>query len=118
MSLSKNQLSKYGSPIKKIGKGNYGSVKYYQLDGQDYAIKKVEYYYTDYAEISNTALRETAILKRIDHPNVLFLYEAIINNNKLYLVTEYMHSGDLHDYIHSSIFNPNKEAKKIVYQLL
>ena len=42
---------------------------------------------------------ETAILKALDHPNILKIYEIFEDKSKLYLVTEYCKGGELFDEI-------------------
>lgn len=54
--------------------------------------------------------REIAIMKKLEHPNVLRLFEVLDdpNVNKLYLVLEYMKNGDLLHFIKE---RDNKEDK-------
>mmetsp|Transcript_6824 Transcript_6824/g.11336 ORF Transcript_6824/g.11336 Transcript_6824/m.11336 type:complete len:1305 (+) Transcript_6824:255-4169(+) len=54
--------------------------------------------------------REIAIMKKLEHPNVLRLFEVLDdpNVNKLYLVLEYMKNGDLLHFIKE---RENKEDK-------
>jgi len=43
--------------------------------------------------------REIAIMKLIDHPHVLGLYDVYENNTHLYLVLEHVSGGELFDYL-------------------
>ncbi|KAI1259839.1 hypothetical protein F5Y18DRAFT_284555 [Xylariaceae sp. FL1019] len=43
--------------------------------------------------------REVAILKLIDHPNIVKLYDIWENRSEIYMVLEYMDYGDLFSYI-------------------
>lgn len=44
---------------------------------------------------------EMAILRQLDHPNILKLYEVFEDNRKFFLVTEYCKGGELFDEITS-----------------
>ena len=57
------------------------------------------------------ALKEIAILKKLDHPNIIKLYEILHNyqKEKIYLIMEYAEYGDIVDYDEDSgIFTINK----------
>jgi 5'-AMP-activated protein kinase catalytic alpha subunit len=43
--------------------------------------------------------REIHILKTVQHPHIVQLYEIIETNSKLYLIMEYASGGELFDYI-------------------
>lgn len=43
--------------------------------------------------------REVVIMKLIDHPNVMRLYDVWENKNELYLILEYIEGGELFDYL-------------------
>jgi len=63
--------------------------------------------------------REIQILKKLDHPNVVHLYETICTPSNLYLVLEHIKGGSLYSYIRA---NENKrlsevEAKRIFIQI-
>ncbi|KAF4806703.1 putative serine/threonine-protein kinase HSL1 [Colletotrichum siamense] len=45
--------------------------------------------------------REVAILKLVDHPNVMKVYDIWENRSEIYLVLEYVEQGDLFDYINT-----------------
>jgi len=55
-------------------------------------------------------VREIKILKEIDHPNFVHLYEIIENTDRIYLIMEYASGGELFDYIVSKDRLPEKEA--------
>lgn len=44
---------------------------------------------------------EVQLMKKLDHPNILKLYDVIHNNGKIYLILEYCNGGDLSNYIKS-----------------
>lgn len=54
--------------------------------------------------------REVAIMKKISHPNIVKLFEVIENleNDKLYLVLEYMEFGSL---LSSSYFRKKAQTE-------
>ncbi|ERT00074.1 CAMK/CAMKL/GIN4 protein kinase [Sporothrix schenckii ATCC 58251] len=43
--------------------------------------------------------REVAILKLIEHPNIVKLYDIWENRNEIYLILEYVENGDLFTYV-------------------
>jgi serine/threonine-protein kinase ULK/ATG1 len=51
--------------------------------------------------------RETAILKKISHPNIVRLYDVARTNNYLYMFLEYCADGDLKEYM------TKKEEKRL-----
>jgi serine/threonine protein kinase len=63
----------------------------------------------DQADIERV-VREIKILKEIDHPNFVHLYEIIENSERIYLIMEYASGGELFDYIVSKDRLPEKEA--------
>ncbi|OIR59073.1 MAG: CMGC/CDK protein kinase [Amphiamblys sp. WSBS2006] len=77
--------------LEKIGEGTYGTVsKAYDLvSGKTVAIKTVPR--SDDAEdgVSSLVLREIAILKRLDHPNVVSLSQVLTDKENVHLVLEY-----------------------------
>ena len=61
---------------------------------------------------------EIDILKNLDHPNILRLYEVFEDKKYIYLVTEYCQGGELFDEIISRQRFNEKDAAVIVKQLL
>eukprot|EP00959_Pyramimonas_sp_CCMP1952_P324840 6799459-Pyramimonas_sp.AAC.1 len=62
--------------------------------------------------------QEIQILKLVDHPNVVKLYEIFEDRDYLYLVFELCAGGSVHDYVHK--WGPLKEgiAAKVMRQLM
>ncbi|XP_024384722.1 serine/threonine-protein kinase GRIK1 [Physcomitrium patens] len=83
----------------KLGTGSYGKVVLYQSkkDEKLYAIKIFHKSRLCKLRVSTTetamtdVLREVSIMKRLDHPNIVKLYEVIDDpqSDKMYLVLEY-----------------------------
>jgi calcium-dependent protein kinase len=65
-----------------------------------------------------TLTNEIKILKQLDHPNIVKLYEVYSDSRNIYMVTEYLEGGEVFDLIlKSKHFNENIAAK-IMKQLL
>jgi serine/threonine protein kinase len=61
--------------------------------------------------------REIVIMKLIDHPNVLSLYDVWETNDDLYLVMEYVPGGELFDYLVRKGRLPQHEALHYFQQI-
>lgn len=57
---------------------------------------------------------EINILRRLDHPNIVKLYEVYESDRTIYLVTELCEGGELFYYITKQKFLPEAEAAKIM----
>ncbi|CAK0824399.1 unnamed protein product, partial [Prorocentrum cordatum] len=89
----------YDLEKKKIGEGSYGSVckgKHKRMGGLERAIKT----------ISKTQMKnldrfhqEIAIMKMMDHPNIIKLHETFEDHRNIYLVMELCKGGELFDRI-------------------
>ncbi|KAI9004149.1 kinase-like domain-containing protein [Gaertneriomyces semiglobifer] len=77
--------------IEKVGEGTYGVV-YKAMDkknGQIVALKKIRLE-TDDEGFPSTALREISLLKEMKHPNIVHLHDIVHNDEKLYLIFEFL----------------------------
>ena len=63
-------------------------------------------------------MQEIKILQKLDHPNVLKLYEYFIDDENIYLITEMCRGGELFDKIIEKEFFEEKEAAKLFRQIL
>jgi cyclin-dependent kinase len=86
----KPKIDKY-EKIDVIGEGTYGTVyKARDTDtGEIYALKKIKLESEDEG-IPSTAIREIALLKELQHPNIVRLVNVLHTDRKLTLVFEYL----------------------------
>jgi serine/threonine protein kinase len=61
---------------------------------------------------------EVQVLRTVDHPNIIKLYEFYEESDKFYMVTELMEGGELFDRIVKKTFYTEKEARDLVKILL
>uniref|UniRef100_A0A8C7JFQ8 non-specific serine/threonine protein kinase n=1 Tax=Oncorhynchus kisutch TaxID=8019 RepID=A0A8C7JFQ8_ONCKI len=98
--------------LKTIGKGNFAKVKLARhiLTGKEVAIKII-----DKNQLNPTSLqklfREVRIMKGLNHPNIVQLFEVIETENTLYLIMEYASGGEVFDYLVSHGRMKEKEAR-------
>jgi len=113
-------LEKYRK-LSKIGEGTYGVVyKALDLSIKDrevfVALKKIRLE-QETEGVPSTAIREIALLRELQHPNIVRLIEVVHTTNKLHLVFEYL-DQDLKKYMDSVTSVKPLIAKSFVYQLL
>ncbi|GFH48087.1 cyclin-dependent kinase 2 [Chaetoceros tenuissimus] len=85
--------------MEKIGEGTYGIV-YKAKDrvtGEIIALKKIRLEAEDEG-IPSTAIREISLLKELQHPNIVRLYDVVHTEHKLTLVFEFL-DQDLKKYL-------------------
>ena len=85
--------------VEKVGEGTYGVVykAVDQLTGETIALKKIRLEAEDEG-VPSTAIREIALLKELNHPNIVRLMSVVHSDTKLYLVFEYLDT-DLKKYM-------------------
>jgi len=84
------RLARY-KRIEKVGEGTYGVV-YKAEDTQNgsiIALKKIRLENEDEG-IPSTSIREISLLKELNHPNIVRLYDVIQSHKQLYLVFEFL----------------------------
>ncbi|XP_023234909.1 cyclin-dependent kinase 1-like [Centruroides sculpturatus] len=87
--------------VEKIGEGTYGVVYKgkHRRTGQLVALKKIRLESEDEG-VPSTAIREISLLKELNHSNIVCLQDVLMQENRLYLVFEYL-SMDLKKYLDS-----------------
>lgn len=61
------------------------------------------------------AKNEVAILKSLNHPNIIQYHDSFLRNGSLYIVTEYANKGTLYDFIAKS--KPTRFRPQVVMNL-
>ncbi|XP_017263234.1 MAP/microtubule affinity-regulating kinase 3a isoform X13 [Kryptolebias marmoratus] len=106
-------------PLKTIGKGNFAKVKLARhiLTGREVAIKII-----DKTQLNPNSLqklfREVRIMKILNHPNIVKLFEVIETERTLYLVMEYASGGEVFDYLVAHGRMKEKEARAKFRQIV
>ena len=92
---NKEDVMKCYEPLEQIGQGSFGKVfKVKQIStGNIYAMKVVSKIW-HFQDGNKNCLREISILKKLDHPNVLKIYEYFSNDKYYYFIMEYVGGGD------------------------
>ena len=100
----------------KLGEGAYGSVYKVQQKFTNYlrAVKAIKKKNVDSTEFFN----EIELLKALDHPNIIKLFDCYQDKSYYYMVEEYCSGGDLFDYIQKEKFFTERKAGTIFNQLL
>ena len=106
---------------KLLGKGNFAKVHLAtrKKDGTNFAIKTVEK--TKILENPRNTVsmqREINILRRINHPNVIQLYEVYENDLYVHLVLEYLRGGELFQYLQNKGLYSEKDASQAIKRIL
>ncbi|KAG9444974.1 hypothetical protein H6P81_016314 [Aristolochia fimbriata] len=86
---------------KTLGIGSFGKVKIaeHALTGHKVAIKILNRRKIKNLEMEEKVRREIKILRLFMHPHIIRLYEVIETPTDIYVVMEYVKSGELFDYI-------------------
>ncbi|KAM4542288.1 MAP/microtubule affinity-regulating kinase 3a isoform 28-T31 [Odontesthes bonariensis] len=105
--------------LKTIGKGNFAKVKLARHipTGREVAIKII-----DKTQLNPNSLqklfREVRIMKILNHPNIVKLFEVIETERTLYLVMEYASGGEVFDYLVAHGRMKEKEARAKFRQIV
>ncbi|XP_038249832.1 serine/threonine-protein kinase MARK1 isoform X7 [Dermochelys coriacea] len=105
--------------LKTIGKGNFAKVKLarHVLTGREVAVKII-----DKTQLNPTSLqklfREVRIMKILNHPSIVKLFEVIETEKTLYLVMEYASGGEVFDYLVAHGRMKEKEARAKFRQIV
>ncbi|CAM1314792.1 SIK2 (predicted) [Pycnogonum litorale] len=85
-----------------IGKGNFAVVKLarHRITKTEVAIKIIDKRRLDAANLQKV-YREVQVMKLLNHPHIIKLYQVMETSNMLYLVSEYASQGEIFDHIAS-----------------
>ncbi|XP_044251523.1 serine/threonine-protein kinase MARK2 [Drosophila takahashii] len=105
--------------IKTLGKGNFAKVKLaiHMPTGREVAIKVIDKT-TLNASARQKLYREVKIMKLLNHPNIVRLFQVIESERTLYLVMEYASRGELFDHLVKNGRMRERDARVIFRQLV
>ncbi|KAL4429783.1 hypothetical protein ABPG74_004420 [Tetrahymena malaccensis] len=112
-------LSQFEDKI-KLGTGHYSEVYKIKDKQKDVfrAMKIINKKKIPFNE-KESFLREIKILKKLDHPNILKLYEFLEDSDNYYLITEFCEGKELFDVIQDNCENlTEKDIAQIIQQVL
>lgn len=113
-------------PIKVLGQGSYGKVLLVRekVTGKLFAQKqlhKASLIINETNEVHKTnyqrTLNEKSILEKVAHPNIVKLYYAFQDHNKVYLILEYLDGGELFHHLAQQKFMSEKDASYYIAQI-
>ena len=105
--------------MEKLGEGSYGTVwKVKQRKTHLIrAMKKITKNTNSRSETINEIINEIELLKKLDHPNIVKIFEFFIEPDGYYLITEYCGGGELFDAIKKNGTFSEPVAANIMYQI-
>ena len=120
MSERKNPIEKNYEILEVVGQGGFGQVKKVRHKELDVVralkiLKKSRY--RSQAELKMIK-NEIAVMKVVDHPNIVKLFEFFEDEENFYIITEYCGGGQLFEAIMARKTFTENEAANIMQQLL
>jgi calcium-dependent protein kinase len=106
--------------IKKLGEGSYGVVwrVKHLITGQERAMKKILKNFKSKRETESEIINEIEILKKLDHPNIVKIFEFYNAADGYYIITEYCNKGELFAQIYEKAPIEESISAHIIYQIL
>ena len=104
-----------------LGKGTFGSVikVKHKITGEIRAMKIIKNLYASNSnKTDDKFLREIQVLKTLEHPNIIKIYEYYIDEENHYIITELVTGGELYDTIVKFQRFNEKKAAYIMRQIL
>ncbi|KAJ7519019.1 hypothetical protein O6H91_20G019600 [Diphasiastrum complanatum] len=105
---------------KTLGIGSFGKVKVaeHAMTGHKVAIKILNRRKIKSMDMEEKVRREIKILRLFMHPHIIRLYEVIETPSDIFVVTEYVKSGELFDYIVEKSRLHEDEARHFFQQII
>lgn len=99
--IQKDDTKKKYEILGTLGRGSFGKVKeaLHILSGEKIAIKIMEKRRIKKEDDQDRIKREMSILTKVNHPNIIQLYETIETDHYYYFVMECAEKGELSYYI-------------------
>lgn len=105
--------------MRTLGKGNFAVVKLarHKVTKTQVAIKIIDKTRLDSSDLEKLN-REVQIMKLLNHPHIIKLYQVMETKDMLYIVTEYAKNGEMFDYLASNGRLSEGEARRTFWQIL
>ena len=104
--------------LSKIGKGTFGKV--YEVKNkktnQIRAMKTIKK--SENNEENEELLNEIEIMIKLEHPNIIKIYDYYLDKDNYYIIMEYISGGELLEYINKEKIFSERKTKIIMSQLL
>nr|XP_061799261.1 serine/threonine-protein kinase SIK2-like [Nerophis lumbriciformis] len=105
--------------IRTLGKGNFAVVKLakHKVTKTQVAIKIIDKTRLNPSNLEKI-YREVQIMKLLNHPHIIKLYQVMETKDMLYIVTEYAKNGEMFEHLTSNGRMSEEEARKKFWQIL
>jgi len=113
--------SDYYEKLQLLGEGSYGMVYKVKLKGTNEirALKVIQRHILNEELSLNEIENEVKILKRIDHPNVVKVFETFNDEDNFYITYELCSEGTLLEKLEKLEYSINESlVKRLMYQIL
>mmetsp|Transcript_7809 Transcript_7809/g.21329 ORF Transcript_7809/g.21329 Transcript_7809/m.21329 type:complete len:499 (-) Transcript_7809:50-1546(-) len=110
-------LESYDLDKRKLGEGSYGSVSKGKCK-RTHAIRAVKSISKSQMKNIDRFKQEIAVMKLLDHPNIIKLYETFEDHRSIYLVMELCSGGELFDRIIESGHFTEVQAAILMQQIV
>lgn len=114
------KIEEYYKYIQKLGEGSYGEVHMVQnkLTLQNRALKRIKKQISEFQNNRDKEINmEIEVLKKIDHPNIVKIFEFFHTKDNYFLITEFCDLGELFEFIIESAPFDESSAAYIMYQI-
>ena len=105
--------------IKALGHGSFGHVfkVVHKITGNIRSIKVIPKNNIKTGITKDEIIQEINIIKSLDHPHIIKMFEFYIDENNYYLVNEFCSEGDLNEKMHKMKFVSEYIAKLLMFQI-
>ncbi|ORX82674.1 Pkinase-domain-containing protein [Basidiobolus meristosporus CBS 931.73] len=106
--------------LQTLGEGEFAKVKLgiHAQSGQEVAIKLIKKANVDSESRMAKIKREITVLRSLDHPNIVRLFEVIETDKYIGIIIEYASGGELFDHILAHRYLKEREACRLFAQLI